>query len=149
MERELYLQASLGELVNVYDDITERKQAEEKLLLYQQQLKSLASELSLAEERDVILAAELHDQIGQTLSLVKIRLHDLRNHLTDEQTRREFDETRTFLEQAIRDTRSLTLELSPPILYELGLEAALAWFAERFREKTGIACLVRQNAAPV
>ena len=133
-----------GELVNVYDDITERKQAEEKLLLYQQQLKSLASELSLAEERERrILAAELHDQIGQTLSLVKIRLHDLRNHLSDEQTRREFDETRTFLDQAIRDTRSLTLELSPPVLYELGLEAALAWFAERFREKTGITCLVR------
>lgn len=133
-----------GEIVNVYDDITERKQAEEKLLLYQQQLKSLASELSLAEERERrLLAAELHDQIGQTLSLVKIKLHDLRDHLADEPTRQEFDETRGYLDQAIRDTRSLTLELSPPVLYELGLEAALEWLAESFREKTGISCLVR------
>ncbi len=133
-----------GEIVNVYDDITERKQAEEKLLLYQQQLQSLASELSLAEERERrILAAELHDQIGQTLSLVKIKMHTLRDHLAGEPAREEFDETRSFLDQAIRDTRSLTLELSPPILYELGLEAALEWLAESFRLKTGIRCLVR------
>jgi signal transduction histidine kinase len=133
-----------GEIVNVYDDITERKQAEEKLLLYQQQLQSLASELSLAEERERrILAAELHDQIGQTLSLVKIKLHALRDHLADEPARQQFDETRTFLDQAIRDTRSLTLELCPPVLYELGLEAALEWLTESFRVKTGISCLVR------
>jgi PAS domain S-box-containing protein len=133
-----------GEIVNVYDDITERKRAEEKLLLYQQQLQSLASELSLAEERERrILAAELHDQIGQTLSLVKIKLHALRDHLDDEPARQQFDETRSFLDQAIRDTRSLTLELSPPVLYELGLEAALEWLAESFRVKTGINCLVR------
>ncbi|MBU0481750.1 MAG: PAS domain S-box protein [Proteobacteria bacterium] len=133
-----------GEIVNVYDDITERKLAEEKLLLYQQQLKALASELSLAEDRERrILAAELHDQIGQTLSLVKMKLHNLRGHLADEEIRQEFDETRSFLDQAIRDTRSLTLELSPPILYELGLEAALEWLAEGFRKKTGISCQVR------
>jgi len=133
-----------GEIVNVYDDITERKQAEKTLLLYQQQLQSLASELSLAEERERrILAAELHDQIGQTLSLVKIKLHGLRDHLVDEPSRQEFDETSSFLDQAIRDTRSLTLELSPPVLYELGLEAALEWLAERFRETTGISCLVK------
>jgi PAS domain S-box-containing protein len=136
-----------GEIVNVYDDITERKQAEEKLLLYQQQLQSLASELSLAEERERrILAAELHDQIGQTLSLVKMKLHGLRAHLPDESARQQFDETRGFLDQAIRDTRSLTLELCPPVLYELGLAAALEWLTESFRAKTGINCLVRARS---
>lgn len=133
-----------GEIVNVYDDITERKQAEEKLLLYQQQLQSLASELSLAEERERrILAAELHDHIGQTLSLVKIKMHALRDHIADDLALQQFDETRSFLDQAIRDTRSLTLELCPPVLYELGLEAALEWLAESVRVKTGINCLVR------
>jgi PAS domain S-box-containing protein len=132
-----------GEIVNVYDDITERKQAEEKLLLYQQQLQSLASALSLAEERERrILAAELHDQIGQTLSLVKIKMHGLHAHLAGEPARQQFAEIRTFLDQAIHATRSLTLELCPPVLYELGLEAALEWLTESFRGKTGIRCSV-------
>ncbi|MDF1577644.1 MAG: PAS domain S-box protein [Desulfobulbales bacterium] len=133
-----------GEIVNVYDDITERKRAEEKLFRYQRQLQSLASELSLAEERERRnLAAELHDQIGQTLSLVKIKLHGLRDHLPDRPAGQQFDEARRFLDQAIRDTRSLTLELSPPVLYELGLEAALEWLAERFRKMAGIGCTVK------
>ncbi len=63
-----------GEIVTVYDDVTERKDAESKLLMYQEKLRSLASELSLVEEQERrSIATDLHDQIGQTLSVIKMR----------------------------------------------------------------------------
>jgi len=65
-------------------DITERKQAEEKLREYQEQLKSLASELTLAEERERRrIAIELHDEISQSLFLSKMKLEALHKSTPD------------------------------------------------------------------
>jgi signal transduction histidine kinase len=49
------------------------------------------------------------------------------------------------IEEAIRTTRTLTAELSPPVLYELGLEAALGWLVERERDRTGLALRYETN----
>ena len=120
-------------------DITPRKLAEKKLIIYQNKLRSLASELSLAEERERrLIAAELHDRIGQTLAMTKIKLGALRESALPPNLVNGLDEIRGFLDQAIHDTRSLTLELSPPILYELGFEAAVEWLTEQIQERHGI-----------
>ena len=82
-----------GEIVDVYDDITERKNAESKLLEYQEKLQSLASELSLVEERERrSIATDLHDQIGQTLSVIKMRCFELRDNLEIPELVRQIDE---------------------------------------------------------
>jgi len=52
------------------------------------------------------------------------------------------------LDQSIRDTRHLTFELSPPILYDLGLEAALEWLVEQYREDHGILCEFEDDGLP-
>ena len=120
-------------------DITQRKLAEKKLITYQNKLRSLASELSLAEERERrLIAAELHDRIGQTLAMTKIKLGALRELALSPNLVKGLDEIRGLIEQTIRDTRSLTLELSPPILYELGFEAAVEWLTEQIQEQHGI-----------
>ena len=120
-------------------DITPRKLAEKKLITYQNKLRSLASELSLAEERERrLIAAELHDRIGQTLAMTKIKLGALRELALSPNLVKGLDEIRGLIEQTIRDTRSLTLELSPPILYELGFEAAVEWLTEQIQEQHGI-----------
>jgi PAS domain S-box-containing protein len=138
-----------GEIVDVYDDITERKQAESKLLTYQEKLQSLASELSLVEERERrAIATDLHDQIGQTLSVIKMRCFELRNNLKDPGLLRQINEIKELVKQTIQDTRSLTFELSPPVLYELGLVAAIDWLAEQFQLKHNLKCTVETDSKP-
>jgi PAS domain S-box-containing protein len=121
-------------IVGTIRDITESKRAEGRLHRYQAQLRSLASELSRTEERERRrLATDLHDAIGQNLAMAKLRLDGLRSNTKGVQSSAEFDEVARLLGQAIQDTRSLTFELSPPVLYELGLEAALESLVERMQ----------------
>jgi len=123
-------------------DITERKRAEEKLIDDQAKLKSLTSELSLAEERERRrIAVELHDQIGQSLIISKMKLDALDRSEFSEGLVNELDEICESLGQTISDTSSLTFDLSSPILYELGFEAAVSeWLAQNVEQEHGIMC---------
>lgn len=121
-------------------DITQRKEWEVRLLKYQKQLRSLASELTLTHERERRrMAAYLHDTIGQTLAFCRIRVGALQEHVSNADGRKTLLELRGLLDQSIRGTRSLTFELSPPILSELGFEAAVEWLAEQMRLEHGLA----------
>jgi PAS domain S-box-containing protein len=120
------------------ENITEQKQAEQKILEYQKQLRSLASQLSLTEEQERRkLATALHDNIGQLLAISKIKQGALADKSPPE-TRETLNEIRKLTEQAIHYTRTLTFELSPPILYELGLPAAVEWLVEQIRQQHNI-----------
>ncbi|MFZ5453430.1 MAG: CHASE3 domain-containing protein [Thermodesulfobacteriota bacterium] len=123
-------------------EIGVRKRAESQIASYQENLRSLASSLSLAEERERRrLAVYLHDQIGHTLALANIKLGELQKSLPglcQDFPAGELEKTGALLEQAIRDTHSLTFRISSPILYELGLEAALEWLTEQFQKEHGI-----------
>jgi PAS domain S-box-containing protein len=123
----------------IYRDITERKQAEERILTYQDQLHSLMTELSLIEERERRhIATELHDNISQTLAITKIKLGMAQGLTSSTDWVGSLNEIGELIDQAVQYTRSLTFELSPPILYELGLEAAAEWLTEQIQEKHGI-----------
>jgi len=127
---------SIYAYTSVQRDITERKEAENKLLAYQEQLRALTSELILIEEKERRrIASELHDQIGQNLALCKLKVAALEKILADDAMKGELAAVRRLLECSIQDARSLIFDLSPPILYELGLKAALEWLAERIEEQ--------------
>jgi len=123
-------------------EIHQRKQAEDSLARYQEDLRNLASQLSLAEERERRrLALHLHDQIGHTLALAKIRLGQVQEETAagdDRRLQERLQESRALVEQAIVDTQSLTFRISPPVLYELGLEPALEWLTEHFSTQYGL-----------
>jgi PAS domain S-box-containing protein len=126
-------------LVALLQDITYQKQAEGKILAYQDQLRSLASELVLTEERERRqIATALHDQIGQTLALVNIKLGALREIDGTGGLSDSIDDIREMVNSAIRKSQSLIFEISPPVLYELGLDAALSSLAEYFSKEHGI-----------
>ena len=123
-------------------EIVVRKRAESQVADYQDNLRSLASSLSLAEERERRrLAVYLHDQIGHTLALANIKLGESQKSLSGQGPGfplTELEKTGSLLEQAIRDTHSLTFRISSPILYELGLAAALEWLTEQVQKDHGI-----------
>lgn len=127
-------------------DITERFLAERRVLEYQDRLRALASELSLAEERERRrLAADLHDRLMQTLGVCKMRLAALRKAATSPRLQPLLDEVSDLTEESIRESRSLMFDLSPPVLYELGLEAAVDWLAEETERRHGLDCTVRDD----
>lgn len=130
---------SLEYCVTHLQDITERKEKESEIMSYQRQLRGLAAELALVEERERRkIAVALHDQIGQPLALASIKLGKLRQEVDNEHLGEQVDSIRGMLAYAIGSSRMLTFELSPPILYELGLEAAVSSLAERYRQELDI-----------
>jgi PAS domain S-box-containing protein len=119
------------------EDITEQRKAEKKSLQYQSQLRSVASQLTVAEERERRrIATELHDQIGQSLTISKIRVDALHQSMKTGEHAKVLEEVCNCLSQAIGQVRSLTFDLSSPILHQLGFEAAVAaWLTEQIEAK--------------
>ncbi len=126
-------------------DITKRKKDEELILAYQQQLSLLSSKLSLVEEKERRrIAANLHDNVGQILACAKIKLGELMES-SQADFRDDVTGIRGLIEQCITYTRSLTFELSVPILFELGLEAAVEWIGQEYQKLHSIQVHIRDD----
>jgi signal transduction histidine kinase len=80
---------------------------------------------------------DLHDNIGQILACAYIMLRDLQKSASGD-LGDSLEEIRSLMEQSIKYTRSLTFELSTPLLYEIGLEPAVEWLGQEFQKKHGI-----------
>ena len=125
---------SAGTVLYTCRDVTERKRAEVKLLTYQKQLRSLASQLSLAEERARRnIAMQIHDHLGQNLAFCSIQLGQLMKSASSVGLTKALGEIRSLVEGLIEETQSLTFDLSPPLLYEVGLEAAVEQLTEQIQ----------------
>lgn len=130
----------------ILTDITERREGEKRILEYQDRLRTLTAELTLAEERERRkIASGLHDQIGQTLAMAKIRLASARA----EGFGPVVQEVIELLDRTIQDTRSLTFDLSPPVLHELGLGPAIEWLLERIEARHGLQTTLAGGDTPV
>jgi PAS domain S-box-containing protein len=131
-------------------DVTERKGMQERILLYQKELYTVASEMSSLESRVEererhLIAADLHDYVGQNLVVLNFKLGAFRKALSDPDAARHVDELRDLILRTIEYTRSLTVELSPPILVELGLTDAIESLAEAFEKAHGIRVCVEDD----
>ncbi|WP_300673897.1 AAA family ATPase [Desulfoluna sp.] len=116
-----------------------RQKAEEEVTLYQEKLRGLSSSILLTEEKERRrIAIGLHDEIGQSLTLSRLKLSALKNTAPNPEIEAELLQIRQLVDQTLHDIRHLTFELSPPDLYELGLAAALDTLAELMLEPHGI-----------
>jgi PAS domain S-box-containing protein len=130
------------------EDVTERERAQQDLLSYQERLRSLALQLLSAEERERRrMAAVLHDELGQTLAMAAMKAGALKRSASARRLTAGLDEVVALIQQALQASRSLTTELSPPMLHELGLEPALQWLADQWRENHGLAVTVETDGA--
>ncbi|MFH1743524.1 MAG: sensor histidine kinase, partial [bacterium] len=123
--------------------------AQKNLLAHQDQLRSLASEMSLIEERDRRqIASDLHDRIGHGLAACQMQIETLERKTLDAETSAMLQKTRNLLEQTVEDARTLSFEISPPVLYELGLEAAIEWLAEQLEKQHDLRVEIVDDGQP-
>ncbi len=135
-------------VLGVVQDITQQKENEHRLEHFKEelerlvrkrtelaeqradQLRRLAGALTQAEQRERRrLASTLHDHLQQLLAASRLRISLFKKSNTDGEHMDLIEEADQFLKLSIEQARSLSLELSPPILYEAGLEAGLRWLA--------------------
>lgn len=102
-------------------------------------LQIMAAELSSAEDRERRkLAVDLHDRIGQALAMCQIKMSRLFGNKNLDDVTHQLKELDEDIQQTLEDTRTLTFEISPYALFDLGLDAAIDWLAKEFHQKHGL-----------
>jgi len=137
-------------------DITETKQAEaallrnEKLAMQREQLQALAKRLQqVREEERKMVARDLHDQIGQILTAIKMDTAWALRHLPDSEAEvhDRLAGSIDLINDGVKSVRRICSGLRPGILDDLGLAAAIEWQASEFATRTGIGCVVTVPSA--
>jgi PAS domain S-box-containing protein len=135
--------AGVDQIAMVLEDITERKRAERELQRSFEELQALNAQLhSVREEERTRLARELHDQLGQALTAIRIDLAAMKSVPARDQQLQRIDAILGLVDETIHSVRRISTELRPGILDDLGLVAAVEWAAEEFQARTGIECQV-------
>jgi len=129
----------------VNSNITERKQAEESLVLQREQLRALAERLQLVREEDrKSVARDLHDQIGQILTSIKMDMSWMSRRLPESEGEvlSRLKESIQLINDGVKAVRAICSGLRPGVLDDLGLAAAIEWQASEFTSRNGILCQV-------
>ncbi len=129
-------------IIEVMRDITEQKQAEEALIQYTQQLRTLTTKLAEVEEAErQRLARELHDRVGRNLTALGLNLNIVQEQFPEDipdTFRSRLDDSLSLLAQTAERIRDVMADLRPPVLDDYGLVAALRWYGEQYTRRTNI-----------
>jgi PAS domain S-box-containing protein len=126
-------------------DVTESKRSEEALQRSLEQLRALTAQLqSVREEERTRVAREVHDELGQALTAIKLDVTALVRELPPDQGSaiKRSQSILKLLDETIQSVQRIATELRPGILDDLGLPAALEWAAEEFEARTGTKCRI-------
>lgn len=133
-------------------DITERMEAEERLRISREQLRNLHRHTQeLRESERASVAREIHDELGQVLTALKMDLSYLGRRLepSQETLRAKVAAMGRSIDASIDAVRKIIMELRPGILDHLGLVPAIEWQAQEFQERTGIRCRLNVSSQEV
>jgi PAS domain S-box-containing protein len=122
-------------------DITQRKQVEDEVERQQAELRELSARmLEAREEEKTLIARELHDELGQLLTALKMDLAWLRERIPDGQVSGRARQMGMALDQTVAAVRRIAANLRPLMLDDLGLADAARWLVEDFAQRSGIPC---------
>jgi two-component system sensor histidine kinase UhpB len=131
--------------VTAFQDITQRKKAEESLIESRRRLRELSAFLEkVREEERTRIARELHDELGQALTALRIDLDWLESRLpvVGMNIKDKLGSMRELLAKTVESVRRISQDLRPGVLDDLGLAAAVEWLVEQFEARTGIPCVL-------
>ena len=148
---EFLIEASISQTVQggtryytvILRDVTRRKESEDALIRQQQELRALSAQVQEArEEEKTRIARELHDELGQLLTALKMDLGWMQENLPGDATdlsakAAKMGET---LDQTVTSVRRIAADLRPLMLDDLGLPDATAWLVEDFVQRSGVKC---------
>jgi signal transduction histidine kinase len=148
----------LSHLARVFNDLAtalelrevREQQAKEALERSRKQLRDLASYLQdIREQERTRIAREIHDDFGQSLTILKIDLSWLKNHMIQyqPQVQNKIDSMFKLIDVLLQTLHAVSSELRPLILDDFGLESAIEWQAEEFQNRTGVRCRVHSSIA--
>ena len=129
------------QVLGVGNDITEQKKTQEELLHMNNQLRELASHLeNIREEERTNMAREIHDELGQQLTVLKMDVAWLNKRLTvkDENIDKKLKGVLELIDKTIGTVRKISAELRPAVLDDLGLAEAIEWHSDNFTKHTCI-----------
>jgi PAS domain S-box-containing protein len=132
-------------VVLVFRDVTERKRGKESLVLQKEQLRALAERLQWVREEDrKQVARDLHDQIGQILTAIKMDMTWMTRHLPESEAEvlLRLRESIQLINDGVKSVRTICSGLRPGVLDDLGLAAAIEWQASEFASRNGVSCQV-------
>jgi PAS domain S-box-containing protein len=130
-------------MIGCMTDITQSKEARAELENSHERLRALAAHLQAArEEERTRVAREIHDELGQSMTGLKMDLSWLRKKLPKDQDalREKTDSMLGLMDQTIQSVRRISTDLRPGVLDDLGLAAAIEWQIHEFQKRTGIKC---------
>ena len=144
-------------MVGGMSDVTARKQAEQKLAQSHRQLRALSARLeTLREEERTRIAREIHDELGQMLTALKMDLRWIENRLSRPDTPPSFNpivdrvvEASELVDATIGSVQKIAADLRPGALDTLGLATAIQHEATRFQNRTGITARVQVPEPPL
>lgn len=132
-------------IVTACEDITERKRTDNELEESREQLRNLALHLQTAREGErVRIARNIHDELGQILSVFKLDLLWISKRLLKDQKpiSEKIEEVSEMVDNAIDSVQRISSDLRPTLLDDVGLAAGMEWQAGEFSKRTGIECNV-------
>ncbi|MFT3931099.1 MAG: histidine kinase [Spongiibacteraceae bacterium] len=144
-----YSNKEIGGIFIITEDVTAKKSVamlEQRVDQRTLQLRELAFEITRSEESERrAIARDLHDGLGQILAIAKIRLDTLRQQITAPELLEMVDAIEKLIAQGSRSVRSLSAQLSPALLYDVGLAAAVKWLAGEIEREHGLKIYVTED----
>jgi len=133
---------NLLEIIGFWTNITERKQANEEIRKSKKLLEDLHKHLNeIREDERALISREIHDQIGQSLTALKLDLNWMHKYIgTKPKAVAKLEGMVEMISNTIKDVQRISSDLRPGILDDLGLAAAIEWYSGEFEKRTGIRC---------
>jgi two-component system sensor histidine kinase UhpB len=128
-------------------DITERKITEEKLKSALEQLHQLSKYTEQVRENErIAISRELHDDLGQALTAVKIDLGIIKQTITDKAIVLKMNNVFNLVGETIKTVQRITSQLRPPVIDDLGIVAAIDWYTKEFAQRNNIKVFLEMDS---